>query len=805
MTTDGIEEPVATEVPLILAKLGQPRIRDADNFVGSFEQPAVATEDVPPVAGLVLPAPFARPGTVAKAEVIERLCSLRSPFVSVVAPAGYGKTTLLARWAEADERAFAWVALDGRDGDAVVFLRYIAAAVHGVAPVSPEVFRALSGPGGSSWPQRVSRLGSALAGVKRPLVLVLDDLHAVSNRSCLDALAALVEYVPAGSQIAVASREEPDLPLPRWRAQGRVQEVGVADLRLDEREAGLLLNAAGVQLGATELSELSERTEGWAAGLYLAALSLQAGAPMPPDVVSFAGDDRFVSDYFRAELLARLPPLEAGFLKYTSVLERMSGGLCDSVLRTTRSADTLDTLERKNCFVVPLDRRGEWYRYHHLFGHLLRHELERTEPDLVPALNGRAMAWCIANDQTEAATVYGHAAGETDTVAGLLDTLALPVYFDGRMETVEEWLGWFSDEELRRYPALAVYGAWLRVLTGRPAEAERWLALADGATSTIPLSDGSATIEPWVATLRAHMMPNGVEEALADADLALDQISPESGWIPVALLIRGVAHALLGQTDRATDDLTAAIEVGLITGAVEDVYVAHAELALLAAKQGAWAEASRHAQSAQAVVEEAGLGEYASSAIAHVATARVAVHEARPADARAAITRAHRLRPLLDHGIPWLTIQVGLELTRAHLALADAAAARTILSETKQVLELRPDVGMLVEDARELDDCVAASAGSAGAWAMSLTAAELRLLPYLATHLTFPEIGSRLFISRNTVKTQAVSLYRKLSASSRSRAIDRAIEVGLLDSSLYPPRASLVRQCDDAPAAKGRA
>ena len=230
---------------------------------------------------------------------------------------------------------------------------------------------------------------------------------------------------------------------------------------------------------------------------------------------------------------------------------------------------------------------------------------------------------------------------------------------------------------------------------------------------------------------------------------------------------------------------------GLAVGAAEDVYVAHAELALLAAKQGAWAEASRRAQAAQALVEEAGLGDYASSAIAHVATARVAVHEARPQDARAAITRAHRLRPLLDHGLPWLTIQVGLELTRAHLALTDAAAARTILTETERVLELRPHMGTLVQDAHDLHDRVAASTGSDGAWAMSLTAAELRLLPYLATHLTFPEIGSRLFISRTTVKTEAVSLYRKLSASSRSQAIERAIEVGLLENSLYPPRTNL--------------
>jgi LuxR family maltose regulon positive regulatory protein len=738
-----------------------------------------------------LTAPSARPGTVTKTDVVAELCVPRSPLVSVVAPAGYGKTTLLSSWAEADGRPFAWVALDGRDNDPVVFLRYIASAIHRVEPLAPEVFAALSGPGGSTWPTHVPRLARALGDLKRSLVLVLDDLHAVANPSCLDMLAALLAYVPAGSQIAIASRSA-TLSLGRWRAHGMVHEIGVPELRLDEREAKLLLEAAGVKLDASELSELTERTEGWPAGLYLAALSIRAGASSPAGVAGFTGDDRFVSEYLRLELLSRLPTAEARFLMYTSVLDRMCGGLCDAVLQTTGSARMIATLEQRNCFVVPLDRRAASYRYHHLFGQLLRNELERSEPDIVAELNRRAMAWCIANDRFEEAVVYGHEAGETDTVAGLLDALVLPLYYDGRMETVEEWLTWFSDDELVRYPALAVYGAWIRALTGRPAEAERLLALADGATSTIPLSDGSATIEPWIATLRANMMADGLEPALAHAELALRQLPPGSAWVPVALLLRGIAHALLGTTDRATDDLTAAAEQALAAEATEDVYVAQAQLGLLAAKHGAWSEAGERARTAQALVDEAGLGDYASSALAHVATARVALHEARREDARAALARAHRLRPRLDHGTPWLSVQVGLELTHAHLALAEVGAARTVLTETERVLEIRPHMGTLIEDARELHDRVRATSGSGGAWAMSLTGAELRLLPYLATHLAFPEIASRLFISRNTVKTEAVAIYRKFGVSSRSEAIERAIEVGLLDSAVYPLQANLI-------------
>ena len=168
-----------------------------------------------------LAAPPARPGTVAKASLIARLTASLSPFATVVAPAGYGKTTLLAEWNEVDPRPFAWVALDGGDDDPVVFLRYIAAAIHGVEPVAPAVFDALSGPSGSTWSKRVPRVGSALAALERPMVLVLDDLHAIANPACLDVLTALFDYVPAGSQIAVATREAPPLPLARWRARGR--------------------------------------------------------------------------------------------------------------------------------------------------------------------------------------------------------------------------------------------------------------------------------------------------------------------------------------------------------------------------------------------------------------------------------------------------------------------------------------------------------------------------------------------------------------------------------------------------------
>ena len=244
-----------------------------------------------------------------------------------------------------------------------MFLRYIAAAIHRVEPVPPEVFDALSGPGGSTWSKRVPRVGGALAALEGPLVLVLDDLHAVANPSCLDVLAALVGFLPAGSQIAIASREEPALPLARWRARGLTDEIGVADLRLDEQEAESLLAAAGVQLEPSELSELTERTEGWPAGLYLAALSLQAGGSSSASAAGFTGDDRFVSEYFRFELLSRLPVAETRFLQYTlgarsHVRRALRRGAADAAVgahaRDARADERLRRAARPARRVVPL-------------------------------------------------------------------------------------------------------------------------------------------------------------------------------------------------------------------------------------------------------------------------------------------------------------------------------------------------------------------------------------------------------------------------------------------------------------------
>jgi len=249
---------------------------------------------------------------------------------------------------------------------------------------------------------------------------------------------------------------------------------------------------------------------------------------------------------------------------------------------------------------------------------------------------------------------------------------------------------------------------------------------------------------------------------------------------------------LLGDRKRAAAALSVATEVSASAGAVEEEIGALAELALLAMAEGAWQEAESHAARGVALVNEARLDDYLASAITHAAKARVALHQGDVTQARESVAKIHRLRPLLNHALPWVSVQIGLELTRVHLALGEADVAGTVLSEAEGILRVRPRLGTLVADARELRERVATASTPSGKWALSLTAAELRLLPLLTTYLSFPQIGERLFVSHATIKTQAASIYRKFGVSSRAEAVERAVGVGLLEDAVYPARRSFI-------------
>jgi LuxR family transcriptional regulator, maltose regulon positive regulatory protein len=740
--------------------------------------PTSAAPSFPVLESKLIPAPT-RPGLVSRVRLLDWLkASAATPVVAMSAPAGYGKTVLAVEWAERDPRPFVWLSIDHHDNDPAVLLTYLAVGLDRVEPIDPAVLGALASRGASITKSVLPRLGAALATKALPVVVVLDDLQLLHDLEGLDAVAVLVDHLPPGSQLAVLSRGEPRLPMARWRAEGRVAELGPGELAMGPVEAGSLLRAARVELADGEVAELTRRTEGWPVALYLAALSVKAQPAA--NVVGLSGRDRFLVDYLQSVLLARLSPTQVQFLTRTAVLDRLSGPLCDAVLGTTGSAAVLAALERSNLLVVPLDRQRNWYRYHQLFRELLRGELERSEPELVGELARRAAKWCVHHGLAEAAVDYAMDAGDGDLVARGVEQAAIGVYRSGRLATVQRWFDWFDDHGLiQHYPAVAMLGAWIQALGGHAAAAERWAAAAERGSYEGMLPDGSPSIDGWRALLRAKLCRHGVTQMRADAELALTLIPVGSLWRASAQLLAGISQLLAGELGVADDVLAEAVEVAQDTGATLAASVALAERAILAIGRQDWRAAETLVEQARSLVIKAHLEDCATSIVVYAASARVAIHRGKLDQAERDLARARQLQPQATHALPYYAVQARLELIRACLALSDVAGAGTVLREVDGLLRWRPDLGILRDQANQLRSQLDHLRGDA-IGTSPLTTAELRLVPLLATYHSFREIGQSLHLSQHTVKTQALSIYRKLGVSSRGQAVQRVQDIGLL-------------------------
>ena len=738
--------------------------------------------------------PHRRAAVVSRAGLIDRLDASDAPITVVAAPPGYGKTTLLAEWSQRHPSRFAWLSLDRHDNDLGRLMSYTAAALDRVEPIGSDVLRPAIG--GRSIAAVASRVAGAMSGMKQPVVLMLDHVESIHNDECRDTIAELALHLPAGSRLALATRAEPPLPMSRLRVGGDVVEVGVDELTMTAPEARRLLDGAGVQLTDAELDHLLERTEGWPVGLYLAALALQAGGSRDHAGVPFSGDDRLMADYLRSELLSRLSDTEVRFLTRTAVLDRLTGPLCDAVLDTTGSGAMLESLAHSNLLLVALDRHGEWYRYHHLFRDLLRAELQRREPDVVRVLHVRAAEWCEANRMPHSAIDHAQAAVDVERVNRLMLLNAQKAFATGRGETARRWLTWFEDQnEVEHYPAVAVLGAMFHMNMSEASAAERWTDAAEH-PSPAPLPDGSSgesrasserilpdgsTLASWRSLLRSQQCRSGIDAMRRDAEAALDGLSAASGLRSGALLAQAHAFLLGGETERADSILAQAVDVGMGAGAGPSVVAGLAERGFCAIGRDDWRAVRSFVEEASSAVRQFHLGEYTASALSFVLSARAALHRGDVKRAREDVTRVARHRPLLDYSRPTYSVRTLLELARVYLALDDAAGAREVLRQARNVLQKRPDLGVLPKEVDELESKLdVMRTGVVGA--SSLTAAELRLVPFLPTHLTYPQIGERLYLSRNTVKSQGISIYQKLGVSSRAEAIERLREFGLLET-----------------------
>jgi LuxR family maltose regulon positive regulatory protein len=729
--------------------------------------------------------PAIRPGVVPRPSLLARLRAARSvPTVAVVAPAGYGKTTLLALWAQDDDRLFAWLSVDPHDNDPIVLLTHLAVALDRISPLPTEVFDALGSAGVSVPATVVPRLGSALSHLPHPVVIVLDDVHHLRDGASLDALVTLVGHVPGTTQIALAGRGMP-VPLARQRAQGRAVEIGVESLAFSEEGARSLLRAAGTDLPDGEVAQLARRTEGWAAGLYLAALS-RTGIRLTTGVGAQGGDDRLLTDFLQSELLSRLSPRDLSFLTQTSVLDRLSGPLCDAVLEESGLSAELEHLQKNNLFLVPLDGQGQWYRYHSLFRDLLRQRLDRAGREHSRQLLLRAADWCEADGQLEAALHYAQEAEDVDRVARIAVALARPMYGAGRSATLMAWLEW-ADERgaVERHPAVAAVAAYVCALTGRPAAADRWADLAERFSGPIASHEQAKDFAMWRTSARGLMCRDGVERMRSDLDDAARHVpgagSADDTEYPTRLFLSGVASLLLDDRDTAETRFTDATELTDEAARAPLSSIAMAYRAVLALGRGDWSGADTLVERALSVARRGHTASHITSMLVFALAARVALHRRDLTLARAQLGEAQRLRPLLSHAIPWYAVGSLVEMADVSIGLGEPSGAHQFIRDAEAVLRRRPDLGTLGKRTDELRGRLGALQ-AAGSDSSTLTSAELRILPLLLTHLTLAGIADRLFLSRHTVKSQVWSMYRKLGVHTRSDAVIRARELGLLEA-----------------------
>ena len=725
-----------------------------------MQMSSVASSPAGVLLGTKLNAPLGARRRVPRQRLVQRLVSERPRLVLIDAPAGGGKTTLLAEWTNdaLETRRFAWFTADSADNDPVRFWSYVIEALRVIEPAVGRVSAGALGVSGTDPVELVlPQLINELAELDEEIVLVLEDYHLVWNDEIHRGVALLLERAPLGVGLVIATRIDPPLPLPRLRARGELLELRASELRFGiEETARLVADVIGASLDDRDVEMLVARTEGWAAGLYLAALSIAERADRSGFIEQFAGDDRHIVDYLGGEVLDGLDEDTRDFLLRTSILDRVTGPLADALTGRTDGAQTLADIERANLFLVPLDDRREWYRYHHLFAELLRHELVRSHAGELDELHRRAASWLDANGAVDDAIHHACAAGDHELAVALVTRRWREPFNRGELATVDSWLDSLPAAAAAAEPDLCLARAWVALDRGMARESERWL---DGATRT---GSGEAAVLHAVLCFKLGKLAHAEDLAREARGMALEH----------APLGRAVASCILGITLYYRGDLE---------GAQETLEEAR-RLALVGDNR-------------LATVYALGYGAQVSLDLQDDEAAKLSVEQAfelasAPATAEHFVTgMAWLARGRLEHDEPALESALALarrgaaplEIAAVLLALGEARRDPATLRAARQEVAECEDPGRLPQliEAAELG-LRGRQPGPKREIAGDLSDRELAVLRLMPTDSSLREIAQALYLSPNTVKTHSRSIYRKLSVSSREEAVERGRELGLI-------------------------
>ncbi len=724
--------------------------------------------------------PRRRSEMLERTSLIERLVAADAAMVTIQAGAGYGKTTLAGQWVDADPRPTGWLTLAVADNDPVVLLRHLvrALAAGGVDTSCIEDLLRSREPRIDS--EVLPALASALDRCDRPFLLVLDDVHLIDRGDALRSLDELAERIPNGSTLALAGRSLPPLRLARRQLGGDLLKLDQDDLAYTLDDARAV--AVGLdQMPRAVVDELVRCTGGWPAGLYLGVMAL-AEHPDPPLVLRglLAADQR-VAEYLHEEVLDRMPPEWRAFLLQASVLERLSGPLCDAVLERDDSTEVLTSLSASgNLFVISLDDRGA-FRLHDLFAELLLAELRRTDPTAEGPLRRRAATWHHEHGQMDAAVCQALASGDRAFAAAMLYRQLFAVMVRGEIGTLRRWIEGFSSAEVRSNGLVALSAGWLALSLGERGALEMHVGDARAAYHEGVLPDGTVSYEVGLAALEMTASLGGLAEVAEHAALVRAAGPTGSPWSGMSALFEAVARGYSGRSDLVEELERAELESRGMP-AVHAVTLAQLGVARSRRgdRRGGPAEIIRAVEEAR----EHGLQTYSLAAFVHCAHSYAAALTGDDGASLTAAARGGSLRSDMVHVVPRAQIHTGLLLCEAALLRRDVTTASRELESVQALLPAEPDGVVFIEWAQELE----ARCGRLRSrdTTVELTAAESRVLAQLPTHRSLIEIGEFLYVSRNTVKTHAMSIYRKLGVSGRSEAVARADELGLLEDPTGP-------------------
>jgi LuxR family transcriptional regulator, maltose regulon positive regulatory protein len=728
--------------------------------------------------------PAVRKEWVERPELVRYLAEAEVKLILVAAPPGFGKTTLVAQWrcSPVNRKPFAWVSLDRADNDPVRLWWHVVSSLRLACPAfdSEKVLALLRGHAPDFEGTVLPVLVHEMASLPARAVLVLDDYHLIKKAACHEQVALLLGRLPPGVQVVIATRADPPLPLARMRALGEMAEIRAHELRFDARQAAELIHAVvAAELSERDIASLVRRTEGWPAGLYLAALSMRRDPSPDAFVRQFSGANRFIVDYLVEDVLNQQPGEIREFLTRTSILGRFCAPLCEAVTGSADAAAIIDVLERENLFVVPLDENRRWFRYHHLFAQVLRGQLAVTEPGLVPALHARASAWHQASGSADEAITHALAAGDADRATDLIARHFHAYNDSGRGATVRHWLAKLGDDRIAASPLAAHCAAWTAALSGDLPVVQRCLPVIEAAGDAGPLPDGLRSFASSAAILQAIFGFGGLgpmrEAGLRAVALETDPASP---WYSAARFGLSAALYWAGEFEAATSH---AQEARLNPAALAMIRLAaNAIITLLSVEAGRLTEAGGPAREARELATSPSLRGSPQSSLAHLASGSVLAAQGHLREARTELEHALRIRGKWPGLSPWPKLEGLLRLAPVLAGLGERTGTAEVLAEARQVLESLPDgadvqLARLAQLERQLTGRTRPVTPG-----KPLTERERDVLRMLQGTLSLRDIGHELYLSPNTIKTHTRALYRKLDVSDRQDAVARGRELGLL-------------------------